>query len=186
MLIVSELRSGIVFEEDGQLLMVVSYEHIKLGRGSANIKVKVRNVRTGATTEKGFINGAKVNNVQVVKKEMQYLYKDTDGIYFMDPESFEQVNVPLKIIEGAEFLKEGATYSISFYEDEPLSIILPPKVELKVTETAPGVKGNSASNVFKEAVLENGTIAKVPLFIDIGDVVRLDTRTGQYTERVAA
>ena len=183
MLVVSELRAGTIYEEQGNLWMVVSYEHIKLGRGSANIKVKVKNLRTGSTTEKGFINGAKVNDVQVMKKEMQYLYKDDDNAYFMHPETFEQIAVPLRVIDGDAFLREGQPYTISFMEEEPLSLIMPPKVDLSVTETAPGVKGNSASNVFKEAILENGLSVKVPLFIDIGDKVRIDTRTGAYTER---
>jgi len=183
MLVVSELRAGTIFEADGQLWQVLSYEHIKLGRGSATIKVKVRNVRTGATTEKGFINGAKVNDVQVFKKEVQYLYKDGDVAYFMYPTTFEQITIPLKVISGDSFLKEGETYTVSFLEDEALEVMLPPKVDLAVTDTAPGVKGNSASNVFKDAILENGMKVKVPLFIDIGDKIRVDTRTGSYTER---
>ncbi len=183
MLVVSELRAGIIYEADGQLWLVMSYEHIKLGRGSATIKVKIKNLRSGSTTIKSFINGAKVNDVQVVKKELQYLYQDDTNVYFMDPETFEQIAVPLHIIEGSEFLKEGETYPVSFHGEEPLSIMIPPKVVLKVTETAPGVKGNSASNVFKDAVMENGMTIKVPLFIDVGDSIRVDTRTGAYTER---
>ncbi len=184
MLVVSELRAGIIYEQDGQLLQVISYEHIKLGRGSANIKVKVKNLRTGSTTEKSFINGAKVNDVSVIKKEMQFLYKDPDVAYFMNPTNFEQITIPLSIIEGEAFLKEGDTYSVSFLGQEALSVMLPPKVDLKVADTAPGVKGNSASNVFKDATLENGIKVKVPLFINVGDKVRVDTRTSAYTERV--
>jgi elongation factor P len=183
MIVVSELRAGIIFEESGNLLQVLSYEHIKMGRGSANIKVKVKNLRSGSTTEKSFINGAKVNDVSVLKRDHQYLYKDGELAYFMNPQTFEQVSVPLKVIDGDEFLKEGDTYSISFLDSEPLSVILPPKVVLVVTETAPGVKGNSATNVFKDAVLENGLTTKVPPFIRIGDKVRVDTRTGAYTEK---
>lgn len=183
MLVVSELRPGTIFEESGTLWQVMSYEHIKLGRGSATIKVKVKNIRQGGTTEKSFINGAKVNDVQVIKREMQYLYQDDDSAYFMDPTTFEQIAVPLRIVDGAAFLKEGQSYPISFYQDEPLAVLLNPKVDLKVVETAPGVKGNSASNVFKDAKLENGITVKVPLFINEGDMVRVDTRTGAYTER---
>ncbi|MDE2025449.1 MAG: elongation factor P [Patescibacteria group bacterium] len=183
MLVVSELRAGTIFEQDGQLWQVLSYEHIKLGRGSATIKVKVKNLRTGTTTEKGFINGAKVNDVSVVKKEMQFLYQDGDGSYFMYPDTYEQITIPTKIIEGAAFLREGDSYTIAFMGDEALSVQLPPKVELIVTETAPGVKGNSASNVFKDAKLENGIMVKVPLFIGEGEKIRVDTRTGAYTER---
>lgn len=183
MISVNELRNGQIYEDDGQLLVVLNFEHIKMGRGSANIKVKVKNLRTGSTTEKSFINTAKVQDVQVLKREMQYLYKDDVGVYFMDPTSFEQITVPSEVISGVQFLKEGQSYPISFYKDEPLDVVLPPKVELKVDDTAPGVKGNSASNVFKDATLENGSVVKVPLFINVGDKVRVDTRTGAYTER---
>lgn len=183
MIVVSELRAGVIFEESGNLLQVLSYEHIKMGRGSANIKVKVKNLRSGSTTEKSFINGAKVNDVTVLKRDHQYLYKDGENAYFMNPQTFEQISVPLKVIDGDEFLKEGEIYSISFLNDEALSINLPPKVVLLVTETAPGVKGNSATNVFKDAILENGLTVKVPPFIKTGDKVRVDTRTGAYTEK---
>lgn len=183
MLIVSELRPGIIYEDDGILWQVVSYEHIKLGRGSATIKVKVKNVRSGSTMEKSFINGAKVNDVSVLKKDLQYLYKDDDSAYFMHPETFEQIVIPLKVLDGAQFLIEGLSYPISFYGEEALSVMMPPKVELTVTDTSPGVKGNSASNVFKDAILENGITIKVPLFINVGDRVRVDTRSSAYTER---
>jgi elongation factor P len=180
---VQELRSGIIYEENGNLLQVLSYEHVKMGRGSATIRVKIKNLRSGSTTEKSFINTAKVNDVSVLKKEHQYLYKDGESAYFMNPQTFEQISVPLKVIDGDEFLKEGNTYSISFLSEEPLSVMLPPKVDLVVVETAPGVKGNSATNVFKDAVLENGLTTKVPPFIKNGDKVRVDTRTGAYTEK---
>jgi elongation factor P len=180
---VQELRAGIIFEENGSLLQVLSYEHIKVGRGSANIKVKVKNLRSGSTTEKSFINTAKVSDVTVLKRDHQYLYRDSDSAYFMNPVSFEQISVPLNVIEGDKYLKESETYSISFLGDEALSVTLPPKVVLIVTETAPGVKGNSATNVFKDATLENGLTVKVPPFIKTGDKVRVDTRTGAYTEK---
>ncbi|OGH06809.1 MAG: elongation factor P [Candidatus Levybacteria bacterium RBG_13_35_9] len=187
MIVVTDLRSGTIFEENGNLLQVLSYEHIKMGRGSANIKVKVKNVRTGATVDKSFINGAKVNNVQVLKKDLQYLYKDGDGAYFMNPSTFEQVSIPLKIVgSDAYYLKEGESYNISFLGEEALSLNLPPKMVFEVSETAPGVKGNSATNVFKDAILENGLTVKVPLFIKIGDKVRIDTRTAVYTEKAAS
>ncbi len=186
MIVVTELRAGIIFEETGNLLQVQSYEHIKMGRGSANIKVKVKNLRTGATTEKSFINGAKVNDVSVFKRDLQYLYKDLDNAYFMNPQSFEQVEIPLKLIgSDVDFLKEGESVNVSFLGSEALSINLPPKMVFEVLETAPGVKGNSATNVFKDAVLENGITLKVPPFIKIGDKVRVDTRTGAYTEKAS-
>lgn len=185
MIAVQELRAGIIFEDQGQLFKVLSYEHIKMGRGSANIRVKVTNIRTGATIEKSFINSAKVQDVSVSKKDLQYLYKDSENAYFMDSLTFEQVSVPLKIV-GSDFyyLKEGENYNISFLRDEPLSLNLTPKMDFIVSETASGVKGNSATNVFKEAILENGLTIKVPLFIKEGDKIRVDTRSGTYTERV--
>lgn len=183
MISVTELRNGTIFEEQGQLYQVLSYEHIKMGRGSANIKVKVKNVRTGATTEKSFINGAKVSPVAVVKKDLQFLYKDEDFGYFMNPDTFDQVQIPIKILEGNEFLKEGENFSISFLGDEPLSLNLPPKMEFKIVEAGSSLRGNSATNLYKDAVLENGQKVRVPLFIKEGDSVRIDTRTGQYSEK---
>lgn len=181
---VTDLRAGAIFEENGSLFQVLSYAHIKMGRGSANIKVKVKNIRSGATTEKSFINGAKVSEVFVTKKDLQYLYKDFEKAYFMDPLSFEQVEMPMKIVgDGLYYLKEGGKYNISMLGVEPLSINLPPKMDFKVVETGGGVKGNSATNIFKDAVLENGLKTKVPLFVDAGDLIKVDTRTGEYTAK---
>jgi elongation factor P len=155
-----------------------------MGRGSANIKVKVKNIRSGSTTDKSFINGAKVNDLQVFKKDLQYLYKDGESAYFMNPLTFEQVSVPLKLIDyEKDYLKEGSNFTISFLDDEPLSLTLPPKMEFEVTETPMGVKGNSATNVFKDAILENGLKTKVPLFVNTGHRIRVDTRTGAYSEK---
>lgn len=183
MISVTELRAGTVFEEEGKLLQVLSYEHIKMGRGSANIKVKVKDIKSGATINKSFINGARVNDVRLDKKDFQFLYKDNNSAYFMNPVTFEQVDISLNKLEGHEFLKEGENFSVSFFENEPLSLNLPPKMKLVVAETGPGVKGNSATNVFKDAIMENGIKTKVPLFIKIGDTLSIDTRTGQYTEK---
>lgn len=184
MISVTDLRAGTLFEDQGNIFQVLSYEHIKMGRGSANIKVKVKNIRSGSTTDKSFINGARVNEVSVLKKDLQYLYKDDVVAFFMNPKSFEQVEVPLKIIQNEEpYLKDGEEYSISLLGEEPLSINLPPKMEFVVAEAAPGVKGNSATNIFKDAILENGMKTKVPLFVNTGDKIRVDTRTGAYTEK---
>ena len=180
---VTDLRAGTAYEEDGQFFTVLSYEHIKMGRGSANIKVKVKNLKTGAIVDKSYINGAKIQDIQVVKKEMQYLYKDDDAVYFMDSATYEQVSIPIKIVPEHIYLKEGETFVVSFLNSEPLTVLLPPKMTFKVTETAPGAKGNSATNVFKEAILENGMKTKVPLFINTGEMIRVDTRTGAYSEK---
>ncbi|KKP95047.1 MAG: Elongation factor P [Microgenomates group bacterium GW2011_GWC1_38_14] len=181
---VTDLRSGVIFSEDGQIYQVLSYEHIKMGRGSANIKVKVKNLKNGSTTEKSFINGARVNDVSVNKKDLQYLYKDSESAFFMDPVTFEQISVSLKVLGNDQYyLKEEGTYNLSFLGQEALSLNLPPKIEFKVIETDAGIRGNSATNIFKEAVLENGLKTKVPLFIKEGDRVRIDTRTGEYSQK---
>lgn len=180
---VTDLKSGIAYEEDGQILQVISYEHIKMGRGSANIKVKVRNLSSGGILEKSYINGANVKDIFLESRQLQFLYKDATTAYFMDPRSYEQVEVPLSSLAGHEFLIDGENAIVQMNDGKALSLQLPPKVTLKVTDTAPGVKGNSASNVYKDATLENGMKVRVPLFIDAGDSVVVDTRDGSYTKR---
>ncbi len=186
MISVTDLRAGTTYREDGNLLQVVSYEHIKMGRGSANIKVRVKNLTNGSTVEKSYINGARVQDVQLQKNEMQFLYKDDEWANFMNPHTYEQVQVPLDKIDGYEYLKEGETFTVAFLEGEPLSVQLPPKMVFKVEETGPATKGNSATNVFKDAILENGVKTKVPLFISPGESIRIDTRTGAYTEKATS
>lgn len=183
MISVTDLRSGVVFEDNGQIYQVLSYEHIKMGRGSANIKVKVKNVRSGATLDKSFINGARVNNLQITKKDLQFLYKDGQSAHFMDTKTFEQIEINLKHLPEHNFLREGETFSLSFLDNEALSLNLAPKMNFKVVETGPSTRGNSATNVYKDAVLENGLTIKIPLFINVDDVVRIDTRTVTYSEK---
>lgn len=180
---VTDLKSGIAYEEDGHILQVISYEHIKMGRGSANIKVKVRNLTNGGIVEKSYINGANVKDIFLESRQLQFLYKDATTAYFMDPRSYEQVEVPLTSLAGHEFLIDGESAIVQMHDGKALSLQLPPKVTLKVADTAPGVKGNSASNVYKDATLENGMKVRVPLFIDSGDSVVVDTRDGSYTKR---
>lgn len=183
MMSVTDLRAGTAFVEDGNLFQVLSYEHIKMGRGSANIKVKVRNIKSGAIMEKSFINGAKVQQVHVLKKDMQFLYKDDENAYFMHPDTYEQISIPLAVVPDHKYLKDGETFNVSFHEDNPLEVSFPPKMTFEVIETGPSVKGNSTTNVFKDAVLENDIRTKVPLFINTGEKIRIDTRTGEYTEK---
>lgn len=183
MLSVTSLRAGTTFEENNNIFEVISYEHIKMGRGSASVKVRVRNLRSGAVLEKGFISHAEVKEIYLEKKEFQYLYKDSNLAYFMDPVSFEQQTIPLENLEGYQYLKEGETVGLRFYGVEVLGVSLAPKVTLVVKDTPPGVKGNSASNVYKDATLENGMKIRVPLFINSGDKVIVDTRDGSYTKR---
>lgn len=183
MISVNDLRTGTTFEENGEIYKVLLFEHIKMGRGSANIKVRVKNLRNGAIIEKGYTNGANVSDIALSKREFQFLYKDSDNAYFMDPGSFNQKTIPLKTLSGSEYLKEGETVSLEFFGDEALDLLLPPKVTLEVVDTTPGVKGNSASNVYKDAKLSNGMTTRVPLFINVGNSVVVDTRDGSYTKR---
>lgn len=183
MLSVTDLKSGVCYEEDGHILQVISYEHIKMGRGSANIKVKVRSLNNGAILEKSYINGANVKDIFLESRTLQFLYKDGENAFFMDPKSYEQVEVPLKTLAGHEFLIEGNSAIVQMHDGKALALQLPPKVTLKVADTDPGVKGNSASNVYKDAELENGMKVRVPLFINTGDSVVVDTRDGSYTKR---
>lgn len=185
MISVTNLRTGTAFEDEGQIYQVLSYEHLKLGRGSANVKVKVKNLKTGAITEKSFISGAKVQEVSLKKLKVQYLYQDNLGGHFMDTKTFEQFAIGRqKLGDRLKFLKEGMEVDLLFYEEEPLFCFLPLKIEFKVGETGPDIRGNSATNIFKEAILENGLKVKVPLFIKAGDRVLVDTQTGEYVERV--
>ena len=154
-----------------------------LRKTSSVVQVKLRSLRKGMTIEKTFGSNGQVTQVRIEKKALQYLYKDSESCYFMDPQSFEQISIPTKNLPGREYLKEGETVTISFNRDEALSMTLPPKIKLKVTDTNPGVKGNSAVNVYKDATLENGLTTKVPLFIANGDEIIVDTRDGSYTSR---
>lgn len=185
MIPVTNLRAGACFSEDNNLYQVLNYEHVKLGRGTANIKLRTKNLRTGAITEKTFISGARVEEAVLEKRDAQYLYKISNYV-FMDPTTFEQFELSgEKIGDRGIYLKEGMTVKILFYQDEPLAIELPIKMEFAVVETEPGYRGNSATNIFKEAILENGLKIKVPLFVNINDKILLDTRTGEYIARVS-
>lgn len=184
MISVTELRAGAAFIEGKDLFKVIKYEHVKMGRGTANIKVKAKNLRSGAIIEKSFISGARVQEAILDKKEVQYLYQESENFFFMNPITFEQYSVPGSLIrEEAKYLQEGMKVILQFLEDEPLSLELPIKMDLKVVEADPGVRGNSATNLYKDAILENGLRVKVPLFIDAGEIVRIDTRDGSYVER---
>lgn len=186
MISVTDLRSGTTFEDNGQIFQVLSYEHIKMGRGSGTIKVKIKNLRSGSTTEKSFITGAKVQDINLIKKKCQYLYCDGKDAYFMDSQTFEQFTVPTaQIKDQIQYLKEGMEISISFYADEPISLDLPIKMEFLVEDAGASIRGDSATNIFKDVTLDNGMKTRVPLFIRVGDKIRIDTRTNSYVERVS-
>ena len=185
MISATELKNGITFLTDGRPYQVVKYAHSKIGRGGANVKVSVRNLESGNISEKTFSSSSKFDEVSTVKKRMQYLYNESGTIYFMDNETYEQSEASASILgDLIKFVKEGEEVNVLFWDERILSIEIPPKVVLEVTETAPGVKGNSAINIYKPAKLSNGMELKVPLFIKFGDKVRIDTRTSEYVERV--
>lgn len=185
MLNVNDLRNGTVFTEDNQLFQVINFEHIKMGRGSGNVKLKVKNLRTGSIVEKSFITGARVDEANVEKKKAQYLYNDGEAFNFMDPVSFEQFPISAAILaDNAKYLKEGLEVVLIVTGDEALAIELPNSIVYEIVETGPEEKGNTVSNVYKEATMDNGLIARVPMFMSAGEKVKIDTRTGQYVERV--
>ncbi|OGD92217.1 elongation factor P [Candidatus Curtissbacteria bacterium RIFCSPHIGHO2_02_FULL_40_17] len=184
MLLVTELRAGKVFEEKGQYYLVLTYEHIKMGRGSGTVKVKVRSLSSGATVEKSFITGAKVAEVNLNRKKVQYLYKDSQGCHLMDIESYEQFAVPVSLISDiGKFLKEGMELTLGVIDDKPVSVEIPKIIEYKITQTGGSARGNTVGATYKDATLENGLTVKVPLFIKTGEVIRVDTRSGEYVER---
>jgi len=181
----TELRNGTVIKEGKELLQVISYEHIKMGRGSGTIKIKVKNLRSGAITEKGFITGARVEDAVVEKRKAQYLYKEGDQFNFMDPGSYEQFSISGQILgEDSKYLKDNMEVTLIIHEGDALGMELPNSLVYQIKETGPEEKGNTVSNVYKEAVLDNDLIVKVPMFMKVGDRVKIDTRTGQYVERV--
>lgn len=183
-MIATDLKTGKIFKEGDFPFVVVKYEHTKTARAGATVKVKAKNLITGAMMEKGFLGGAKVEEADVIRKNAQYLYKNGNGYEFMDPVSYEQIHMSEEIVgDNAPFLIEGETVQVLYFEDQPVSIDLPLNMVYEVTYTEPGFKGNTVSNVLKEATMRNGLIAKVPTFIKIGERVRIDTRTGEYVSR---
>lgn len=182
----TDLRNGTTFVVDGQPYVVLEYKFIKMGRGGATVRVTARNLKTGSTEEKTYSSNVTVEDAFTTKRALQYLYQDREEVVFMDPRTFEQASIARNILKDQiVYLREGDIVNVLYWGDEPLSVELPLKIELKVTDTDPGIKGNSASNMYKSAVLENGLVVRVPLFIKNGDRVRVDTRSGQYVERVA-
>ncbi|HTK03414.1 MAG TPA: elongation factor P [Alphaproteobacteria bacterium] len=180
----TELKNGVAFIHYGKPFQVVKYSLIKMGRGGAVVKVMARNLEDGSNQEISFSSNVNVDEANTTKRSLQYLYKDQTNAVFMDPRSFEQIEIPLEVLgDQILFVKEGAESVVLFWEDKALSVDIPPKVILAVKETDPGIKGNSASNFMKSATLENGLNIKVPLFIKEGEKIKVDTRTWQYIER---
>jgi elongation factor P len=185
MIDVNDLRKGITYELDGSLFKVLDYSHNKPGRGNATIRIKARNIRTGATIDKTFQSGDRVQDARLDFHNVQYLYSDGENYFFMDQETFEQPGIPAKVIgEAAGFLKEGMEVKLTFYNNEPLDIDLPTSVDLKVTQAENAVKGDTATGVTKKVITETGLEVSTPYFVSAGDTIRVDTRTGGYVTRV--
>lgn len=185
MITAGDFRKGSTFEMDGQVLTIIDFMHVKPGKGAAFVRTKTRNVITGAVLEKTFNPTEKFPEAVIERKEMQYLYNDGELYYFMDMTTYDQVPIEeAKVEDAIRYIKENEFAIIKFYKGEAFSVEAPNFVELEVVETEPGVKGDTATNVTKPAKVETGATFNVPIFINQGDKIRIDTRTGDYMSRV--
>lgn len=184
MIYASEFRKGITFQIDGEPHVVLDFQHVKPGKGAAFVRTKYRNILTGATREEAFNPNDKFPKAHIETKNMQYLYSDADLYYFMDTETFEQIPVQADKVEDAmKYIRENDEATLKFYKGAPFLVEAPNFVNLKVIETEPGVKGDTATNVTKGATVETGAVIQVPIFIEEGEVIQIDTRTGEYLGR---
>jgi elongation factor P len=181
-----ELKKGITVELDGQLYQVLDYQHIKMARGSAQVRLRLRDIRAGHTTERVFQASQKFARAFLERRAVQYLYNDGSLYYFMDTETFEQMPLDKAMVDEAlSYLREGLNLQIVTHRGEAIGIELPVSVELQVTETGPGFKGDTTSAGSKPAIMETGISIQVPFFISTGDTIKVDTRTGEYLERIS-
>ena len=184
MVVAGDFKNGITFEMDGTVFQIVEFQHVKPGKGAAFVRTKLKNVISGAVIEKTFSPTDKFENAYIDRKEMQYSYNDGDLYYFMDMESFEMMPIEKeKLGDNFKFVKEEMMVKIISYKGNVFGVEPPISVELEVTDTDPGFAGNTATNTLKPATLETGAVIKVPLFINVGDVLKIDTRTGEYVSR---
>jgi len=180
----NDFRNGVTIELDGAVFSVIEFQHVKPGKGSAFVRTKLRNVKTGAVVERTFNAGERLTRAHLERREMQYLYANGDEYTFMDTESFEQVTLsPTELGDALHFLKENMTIALMQYQGTTIGVDLPNSVELKVVETDPGLRGDTATGGTKPATLETGYVVRVPLFIENGDVLIVDTRSGEYLSR---
>ena len=185
MISTGEIRKGIVIELDGQPVRVLDWSHIKMARGSAQVRLKIQNVRTGSITERTFQAGTRWPRGRVDQRKVQYLYTDGDAYHFMDSETYDQFAISAaQLGDDARFLKENTEVFVSSYGGEVLGVDLPVTVDLRVTRTEPGFAGDTATGARKAATLETGLVVQVPLFVSEGDLLRIDTRTGEYQTRI--
>lgn len=181
----SDIRNGMCIEMNGDIFAVVEFQHVKPGKGNAFVRTRIKSVTTGKVLDHTIPAGHKVNDVRVERRKFQFLYKDEAGCNFMDNESFEQISVQETILDNPQFLKEGMEVEFLFHaeKDIPLTAELPQHLVLEVTYTEPGLRGDTATNTLKPATVETGAEVRVPLFIEAGEKIKIDTRTGTYIER---
>lgn len=181
----ADIKNGVTINYNDQLFTIVEFQHVKPGKGGAFVRTKLKNVVTGRVIDNTFRSGEKIEVVRLEDKDMQYLYQEDEFYVFMDQETFEQVSVPASVVgDQINYIKEGMVAAVQFHEETPLNVAVPNFVNYKITECEPGLKGDTVSNVTKSAKLETGAEVQVPLFIEEGEVIRVDTRTGTYIERV--
>jgi elongation factor P len=181
----NDLKNGMTLDLDGTLFQVIEFQHVKPGKGGAFVRTKLRNVRSGAVVERTFNAGVKVGLAIVERKDMQYLYRDGDHLMFMDMETYDQIPVPAEVAgDTANYLSEGATGQVAMHQGVPIALELPASVVLTITETQGAVRGDTRTNVLKPATTETGYVVQVPLFVETGEKVKVDTRSGAYIERV--
>ncbi|MCI1964533.1 MAG: elongation factor P [Oscillospiraceae bacterium] len=184
MISAGDFRNGATFEMDGSVYSIIEFQHVKPGKGAAFVRTKIRNVISGAVTERTFNPNDKFPSAFIERKDMQYLYNDGDLYYFMDPDSFEQIPISASVLgDNFKFVKENMDCKILSYKENVFGVEPPNFVELEITKTDPGFKGDTATNATKPAIVETGAEIKVPLFINEGEKIRIDTRTGEYMER---
>ncbi|HMQ06591.1 MAG TPA: elongation factor P [Saprospiraceae bacterium] len=182
----SDIRNGLCMLYNNDIYTVIEFLHVKPGKGNAFVRTKLKSLTSGKVVDNTFPAGHKIDEVRVERRKSQYLYQDESGFHFMDIETFDQVAIQPQMLERSDLLKEGELVEILFKSDDntPLTVDLPAHVELEVTYTEPGVRGDTATNVTKPATVETGSEVRVPIFINQGDVIKIDTRTGSYLERV--
>ncbi len=181
----ADIKNGVTIKFNNQLCTIVEFQHVKPGKGGAFVRTKMRSVSTGRILDNTFRSGEKIEIIRLESRDMQYLYQEGESFVFMDQENFEQVQVPTEVVgDSKNFLKEGEVAEIQFHAETPLNITLPFFLEFEIVECEPGVKGDTVSNVTKPATLETGAIVQVPLFVEQGEWIRVDTRTSAYMERV--
>lgn len=184
MISAGDFRKGVTIEYDGSVYTIVDFQHVKPGKGAAFVRTKIKNVMTGAVLERTFNPTDKMSRAHIETRELEYLYNDGTFYYFMDNETYEQLPLEHEQVEDAlPFMKENTTAIIRFYQGKAFSVAPPNFVELEIIETEPGARGDTATNVTKPATLETGYTLNVPLFVNTGDRIRIDTRTGEYMER---